>query len=157
MAGQEMLKQPCSTSDLGQAPSNQSACWPFKRVCPIIVAQQNCGNRRSKQKPNCQASSSASCWVIPGLSYIPLTHWPTSFTHQFHPADSHFSSSLGRSPDSQLPLRGQDKGDPVTRGDSLPQPVLGQLGAGLNCASPGRPREQGRNPLSPKKSSLISK
>jgi hypothetical protein len=30
-----MLKQPCSTSDLGQAPSNQSTCWPFKRVCPI--------------------------------------------------------------------------------------------------------------------------
>jgi hypothetical protein len=36
MAGQEMLKQPFSTSDFGQAPSNQSACWPFKRVCPII-------------------------------------------------------------------------------------------------------------------------
>ncbi|PLW07033.1 hypothetical protein PCANC_25800 [Puccinia coronata f. sp. avenae] len=38
MAGHEMLKQPCSTSDLGQAPSNQSACWPFKRVCPIMLS-----------------------------------------------------------------------------------------------------------------------
>ncbi|PLW49755.1 hypothetical protein PCASD_01588 [Puccinia coronata f. sp. avenae] len=38
MAGQELLKQPCSTSDLGQAPSNQSACWPFKRVCPIMLS-----------------------------------------------------------------------------------------------------------------------
>ncbi|PLW11668.1 hypothetical protein PCANC_21399 [Puccinia coronata f. sp. avenae] len=78
------------------------------------AAHQNCRNRRSKQKPNCQASSSASCWVIPGLSYIPLTHWPTSITRQFHPADP--------------PLRGRDKGEPVTRGDSLPQPVLGRLG-----------------------------
>ncbi|PLW15028.1 hypothetical protein PCANC_25480 [Puccinia coronata f. sp. avenae] len=38
MACQEMLKQPCSTSDLGQAPSNQSAFWPFKRVCPIMLS-----------------------------------------------------------------------------------------------------------------------
>ncbi|PLW57078.1 hypothetical protein PCANC_01895 [Puccinia coronata f. sp. avenae] len=78
------------------------------------AAHQNNGNCRSKQKPNCQASSSASFRVIPGLSYIPLTHWPTSITRQFHPADP--------------PLRGQDRGEPVTRGDSLPQPVLGQLG-----------------------------
>ncbi|PLW06979.1 hypothetical protein PCANC_28843 [Puccinia coronata f. sp. avenae] len=92
------------------------------------AAHQNNGNRRSKQKPNCQASSSASFRVIPGLSYIPLTHWPTSITRQFHPADSHFSSSLCRSPDSQPPLRGRDRGEPVTRGDSLPQPVLGRLG-----------------------------
>ncbi|PLW58670.1 hypothetical protein PCANC_00105 [Puccinia coronata f. sp. avenae] len=130
MAGtREMLKQPCSTSDLGQALSNQSACWPFKRVCPIMLscrsaaggcrvrgarfleaplrqpgvlrrptkkhsaAHQNCGNRRSKQKPNCQASSSASFRVIPGLSYIPLTHWPTSITLQLHPADASFLKS----------------------------------------------------------------
>ncbi|PLW11983.1 hypothetical protein PCANC_23784 [Puccinia coronata f. sp. avenae] len=92
------------------------------------VAHQNCGNRCSKQKPNCQASSSASCRVIPGLSYILLTHWPTSITRQFHPANSHFSSSTCRSPDSQPPLRGRDKGEPVKRGDSPPQPVLGQLG-----------------------------
>ncbi|PLW23402.1 hypothetical protein PCANC_28352 [Puccinia coronata f. sp. avenae] len=92
------------------------------------AAHQSCGNHRSKQKPNCQASSSASCRVIPGLSYIPHTHWPTSITRQFHPTNSHFSSSLCRSPDSQPPLRGRDKGEPVTRGDSLPQPVLGQLG-----------------------------
>ncbi|PLW56699.1 hypothetical protein PCANC_05097 [Puccinia coronata f. sp. avenae] len=134
MAGQEMLKQPCSTSDLGQAPSNQSACWPFKRASYArqpkkhSAAHQNCRNRHSKQKPNRQASSSASCQVIPGLSYIRLTHWPTLITRQFHPADSHFSSSLCRSPDSQPPLRGRDKGEPVKRRDSLPQPLLGQLG-----------------------------
>ncbi|PLW55276.1 hypothetical protein PCANC_10565 [Puccinia coronata f. sp. avenae] len=93
MAGQEMLKQPCSISDLGQAPSNQSACWPFKQASYAgqpkkhSAEHQNCGNRRSKQKPNRQASSSASCQVIPGLSYIPLTHWPTLITRQFHPAD----------------------------------------------------------------------
>jgi hypothetical protein len=51
------------------------------------AAHQNSRNRRSKQKPNRKASSSASCRVIPGLSYIPLTHWPTSITRQFHPAD----------------------------------------------------------------------
>ncbi|PLW19464.1 hypothetical protein PCANC_08753 [Puccinia coronata f. sp. avenae] len=101
------------------------------------AAHQNCGNCRSKQKPNCQASSSASCRVIPGLSYIPLTHWPTLITRQFHPADSHFSSSLCRSPDSQPPLRGRDKGEPVTRGDSLPQPVLGQLGGRTQLFLPG--------------------
>ncbi|PLW34315.1 hypothetical protein PCASD_17264 [Puccinia coronata f. sp. avenae] len=78
------------------------------------AAHQNGGNRHSKQKPNCKASSSASCRVIPGLSYIPLTHWPTSITRQFHPADT--------------PLRGRDKGEPLTRGDSLPQTVLGRLG-----------------------------
>ncbi|PLW39542.1 hypothetical protein PCANC_04473 [Puccinia coronata f. sp. avenae] len=83
------------------------------------------------------ASSSASCRVIPGLSYIPLTHWPTLITRQFHPADSHFSSSLCRSPDSQPPLRGRDKGEPVTRGDSLPQPVLGQLGGRTQLFLPG--------------------
>ncbi|PLW39816.1 hypothetical protein PCASD_10738 [Puccinia coronata f. sp. avenae] len=94
-------------------------------------------NRRSKQKPNCQASSSASFRVIPGLSYIPLTHWPTLITRQFHPADSHFSTSLCRSPDSQPPLRGRDKGEPVTRGDSLPQPVLGQLGGRTQLFLPG--------------------
>ncbi|PLW54674.1 hypothetical protein PCANC_11647 [Puccinia coronata f. sp. avenae] len=44
------------------------------------------GGPAAKRKPNCQASSSASCQVIPGLSYIPLTHWPTSITRQFHPA-----------------------------------------------------------------------
>ncbi|PLW40738.1 hypothetical protein PCASD_09347 [Puccinia coronata f. sp. avenae] len=101
------------------------------------AAHQNCGNRRSKQKPNFQASSSASCRVIPGLSYIPLTHWPTLITLQFHPADSHFSSSLCRSPNSQPPLRGRDKGEPVTRGDSLPQPVLGQLGGRTQLFLPG--------------------
>ncbi|PLW16716.1 hypothetical protein PCANC_17526 [Puccinia coronata f. sp. avenae] len=68
------------------------------------AAHQNCGNLCSKQKPNCQASSS------------------------FHPADSHFSSSMCRSPDSQPPLRRRDKGEQVTRGDSLPQPILGRLG-----------------------------
>ncbi|PLW27153.1 hypothetical protein PCANC_26421 [Puccinia coronata f. sp. avenae] len=93
MAGQEMLKQPCSTSDLGQAPSNQSACWSFKQASYAFqpkkhsAEHQNGGNRRSKQKPNFKASSSASCREIPGLSYIPLTHWPTSITRQFHPAD----------------------------------------------------------------------
>ena len=35
MDGPAVLKHLCSTSDLGQAPSNQSPCWPFKRVCPI--------------------------------------------------------------------------------------------------------------------------
>ncbi|PLW10987.1 hypothetical protein PCANC_24201 [Puccinia coronata f. sp. avenae] len=45
------------------------------------------GGPAAKQKPNRQASSSASCRVIPGLSYIPLTHWPTSINRQFHPAD----------------------------------------------------------------------
>ncbi|PLW38534.1 hypothetical protein PCANC_23456 [Puccinia coronata f. sp. avenae] len=95
------------------------------------------GGPAAKQKPNCQASSSASCRVIPGLSYIPLTHWPTLITRQFHPADSHFSSSLCRSPDSQPPLRGRDKEEPVTRGDSLPQPVLGQLGGRTQLFLPG--------------------
>ncbi|PLW40213.1 hypothetical protein PCANC_17962 [Puccinia coronata f. sp. avenae] len=57
------------------------------------AAHQNCRNRRRKQKPNCQASSSASCRVIQGLSYIPLTHWPTSITRQFHPADVGFLKS----------------------------------------------------------------
>ncbi|PLW46568.1 hypothetical protein PCASD_07425 [Puccinia coronata f. sp. avenae] len=51
------------------------------------AAHQNCKNCRSKQKPNFQASSSASCQVIPGLRYIPLTYWPTLITRQFHPAD----------------------------------------------------------------------
>ncbi|PLW40406.1 hypothetical protein PCASD_10415 [Puccinia coronata f. sp. avenae] len=93
MAGQEMLKHPCSTCDLGQAPSNQSAFWQLKRASYAgqpkkhSAAHQNCGNRRSKQKPNRQASSSVSCRVILGLSYIPLMHWPTLITRQFHPAD----------------------------------------------------------------------
>ncbi|PLW43887.1 hypothetical protein PCANC_09645 [Puccinia coronata f. sp. avenae] len=52
------------------------------------AAHQNNGNRRRKQKPDWQASSSASCRVIPGLSYIPLTHWPTSITRQFIPPTS---------------------------------------------------------------------
>ncbi|PLW19289.1 hypothetical protein PCANC_18503 [Puccinia coronata f. sp. avenae] len=81
------------------------------------------GGPAAKQKPNCQASSSASCQVIPGLSYIPLTHWPTLITRQFHPADP--------------PLRGRDKGEPVTRGDSLPQPVLGRLGGRTQLFLPG--------------------
>ncbi|PLW33925.1 hypothetical protein PCASD_13878 [Puccinia coronata f. sp. avenae] len=158
MAGQEMLKQPCSKSDLGQAPSNQSACWPFKRVCPIMLscrsaeggcrvrgasflaarrptpanqkkhsaAHQNGGNRRSKQKPNCKASSSASCRVIPGLSYIPLSHWPTSITRQFHPADRPGQRGAGDKRRFSTPNRTR-----TTWGQDLtvpPRAVLGSKG-----------------------------
>jgi hypothetical protein len=35
MDGPAVLKHLCSTSDLGQAPSNQSPCWPIKEVCQI--------------------------------------------------------------------------------------------------------------------------
>ncbi|PLW15055.1 hypothetical protein PCANC_13058 [Puccinia coronata f. sp. avenae] len=128
--GSGRLQSPWRLRCVGQA---SYAGKPIKHS----AEHQNCGNRRSKQKPNCQASSSASCRVIPGLSYIPLTHWPTSITRQFHPADSHFSSSLCRSPDSQPPLRGRDKGEPVTRGDSPPQPVLGRLGGRTRLFLPG--------------------
>ncbi|PLW26978.1 hypothetical protein PCASD_23032 [Puccinia coronata f. sp. avenae] len=90
MAGQEMLKQPCSTSTGTIQPKRMLAIQaglpnhaayagqPQKHS----AAHQNCENRRSKQKPNRQASSSASCRVIPGLSYIPLTHWPTLIPRQ---------------------------------------------------------------------------
>ncbi|PLW56550.1 hypothetical protein PCANC_01489 [Puccinia coronata f. sp. avenae] len=78
--GSGRLQSPWRLRCVGQA---SYAGKPIKHS----AEHQNCGNRRSKQKPNCQASSSASCRVIPGLSYIPLTHWPTSITRQFHPAD----------------------------------------------------------------------
>ncbi|PLW23466.1 hypothetical protein PCANC_27916, partial [Puccinia coronata f. sp. avenae] len=90
------------------------------------AAHQNCGNRRSKQKPNCQASSSASCRVIPGLSYIPLTHWPTSITRQFHPANRPGQRRAGDKRRFSTPTRTR-----TTWGQDLtvpPRAVLGSKG-----------------------------